>query len=77
MCFVQLLNTADGTRSPAFGGSRIEVATALLCWCIEQGAGVGDSHMVIVLVDDATDSDWNFSTAPLLTVKNFIDQFGA
>lgn len=76
-CFFQLLSKDSGTRSPAFGCERTEAAAVLLRWCIENGPDSGDGHYVIVLTDDIKDGEWNFSQAPLLTVRNFIEQFGA
>ena len=75
--FFQLVDVRDGTRSPAMGASRKEFARTLLSWVCSNPDNVPYLY-VLVLVDDikSTDSQsWDFSTAPLLTVKSFIEQF--
>lgn len=73
-CFFQLISQETGVRSPAFGCVRSEAAAVLLRWCV-QNSGSADNHYVLVLTDDFVEDQWNFSTAPLMTVRTFIEKF--
>ena len=75
--FFQLISVETGVRSPAFGCERTDAAKTLLQWCIGQGGQAADSHYVLVLVEDLSDMDWQFSTAPLMTVRRFIENFSS
>lgn len=71
--FFQLLSQETGVRSEAVGCSR-DQAGAVLAQMLERES-VKPSDYVLVLVDDVTDAEWNFSTAPLMSVANFIERY--
>lgn len=70
-CFFQLVSSVDGTRTPHASDSRQSFADNL-CKIFPDGS----SHFVLVLVDDVKE-EWNFSTAPLVTVSTFISQYAS
>lgn len=69
-CFFQLISRVNGVRSPVAGDDRQSFANNLRELFPE-----GSEDFVLVLVDDATASQWEFSRAPLMTINSFIKQF--
>ena len=68
--FIQIVDKDSGKRSPAFSGTREELASRLA-----NAPEFFDTSYVLVLVDDATDAAWDFSTAPLMLVSSFVSQY--
>lgn len=73
-CFFQLIRPADGVRSQAFGESREVFAEILLKRSVENPETMKD--LVLVLVEDVAAENWQFSSAPVMTVESFIANFG-
>jgi len=73
-CFFQLLSQETGLRSAAIGMDRTDFVT-LLKMRLESNPEISSDY-VLVLVDDVANPEWSFSSAPLLTVTNFITAFG-
>lgn len=72
-CFFQILHKNSGVRSPAIGMDRNAFAKSLSDLV---PAEEWDSAYIIVLVDDVKDDKaWEFSTAPVLSVRSFINLF--
>lgn len=68
---VQLVSKVDGTRTPTFSGTRSEVARLL-----KSHFPVDDDDCyVLVLCDDAVSAAWEFSTAPMMSIKRFVEDF--
>lgn len=74
-CFFQLISQETGLRSSAVGMERSDFAN-LLKQRLESQPDIASDY-VLVLVDDVSNPEWSFSSAPLLTVTNFIAAFGA
>lgn len=72
-CFFQLIETATGYRSSPVGFLRDEFANTLKKQ-LETNPALADD-IVLVLVDDADATDWEFSTAPLMKVSTFVEHF--
>lgn len=66
----QLLKLADGTRSQQFAGvpSQVRAQLDLLV-----PAESRDLFAVLVLVDGHSDSEFEFSRCPVLSVSKFLD----
>lgn len=73
-CFFQLIRPSDGVRSQAFGESREVFAEILLKRAVENPETMKD--MVLVLVEDVAAENWQFSSAPVMTVETFIAHYG-
>ena len=64
-----------GLRTAAVGMDRDDFVN-LLKTRLESNPEISSDY-VLVLVDDVAHPEWSFSSAPLLTVSNFISAFGA
>lgn len=73
--FVQLVQASTGARSAAIGYPRAEVASVIRKLRDDPNVELVGSDYVLVLVDDAGEEEWQFSTAPLMSVDNFISRF--
>ena len=71
--FYQIVSVITGERTSAFAGERGEVARIFKAE-IEKRPSMADC-LVLVLVDDATDKDWEFSKAPLMKVSTFVSEY--
>ena len=76
-CFVQVISAIDGRRSEAVGVERAAYARALKN-ALEVHPEMAED-LVLVLIDDVVaegETSWNFSTAPLMKVSTFVENFG-
>lgn len=73
--FVQLVQASTGIRSAAIGYPRSEVASVMRKLRDDPAVEVCGSDYVLVLVDDAGEHEWQFSTAPMMTVDTFISNY--
>lgn len=73
--FYQIVSALTGERTAAFSGDRGFVAR-LMRDEVEKHPSLGDC-LVLVLVDDATDKEWEFSKAPLMKVSTFVSEYAA
>lgn len=67
-CVFQLINSTNGQRSPAMKVTRVELAN--------KAAELPeiDKYLVLVLMDQVS-GDWDYSTAPLFRLDNFVKEF--
>lgn len=72
-CMFQVIDQATGVRSPAGVFDRAVFAGVLVR--LKQEAGVKDDDFVLVLLDDCGEQ-FAVSSAPLMRVGWFIQQFG-
>lgn len=71
-CFFQLVNVVDGVRSAPVSATRSSFALTLRDSIPED---LRMEYMVLVLVENAEADNWNFSTAPFMSVCRFVNEF--
>lgn len=70
-CFFQLIDMRDGVRSVAVGCSVEDFAKG----CANCPPEHLEHQLVIVLVEDASSMNWEFSRAPVVKLTTFLERY--